>query len=415
MLDLTIDGRCFRLSSLAHKRGLQILHAQTDHLTLIDRGRLRRLQRKLAGLIHEHVLIFSSESPRKQVWIWAIRTHDGRRLRHREHPFFSESPPPCLLQRLERLRFTLDEEEGVTLSDALKRVREVLDTRADLNLFVNRPQYARRSDELAAAMQAGGAAELHEFLLFHRALVTWAVRSLRYLYGNDLEDAEQTGMIGLIHAARHWQRERGVQFSTYAVRCIQGICRRHASAWYLPVRFPEHVIWACLKAQAKVNLASASGGNAAVASCLEELARADPQFPAVWRRFSDVRDMRSLSDRRQLEYRQARNLVENRPPLIDRLLDEERIAAVRQAVEQLSPRSSDIVRSKYGFDGQKQTLEQIAGRYGITRERVRQCLVKAYERLRAPLCEWIDSAKKGEAEEDHESRETADTDERTEL
>jgi len=213
-VDVLVDHGCFRLQIIAQKRGLQVLHCPTDHLTLIDRGRLRRVQRKLALQIHEHVVVYSCESPRKQVWQWAIRRDDGRRLRHREHPFFSESPPARLLNRLAGLRFDLSEEESVTIVDALRRVRAALDRKPELNLFVNRPRYAKRSDELARAMKTGGDAELHDFVLFHLPLVTWAVRPLVHLYRGDLEEAEQVGMLGLIHAARHYDPRRGIQFST---------------------------------------------------------------------------------------------------------------------------------------------------------------------------------------------------------
>jgi hypothetical protein len=132
-----------------------ILHGQADHATLYNRGRLRTLQRKLAAHVHEHVVIYSCDIPRKQVWQWAVRVENGRRLRHREHPFFSESPPPGLLKRLKQLRFTLDEEDGITLVDALARVRTVLDAAAEFNLFVNKPWYAERSDQLAEALENG--------------------------------------------------------------------------------------------------------------------------------------------------------------------------------------------------------------------------------------------------------------------
>lgn len=213
MFELALEDRVYPLSAIAQKRGLVILHGRADHATLYNRGRLRKLQRKLAAEVHEQVVIYSCENPRKQVWQWALRLGGGRRLRHREHPFLSESPPPQLLARLARLRFTLDEEDLVTVLDATDRVRAVLDASAEYNLFVNRPRYVERSEQLAAAAENGGDAEFHAFILFHRPLVRWAVRPYVRLYCGDVEDAEQSGMLGLIYAARHYDRRRGVQFS----------------------------------------------------------------------------------------------------------------------------------------------------------------------------------------------------------
>jgi hypothetical protein len=164
--DVSAAGRDFSFMSVAHKRGLQVLHTSTDNLVLINRGLLRKVQRVVAGTFHEHILIFSCENPRKQVWQWAVRLPGGRKLRHREHPFFSHLPPEPFLNRLGDLRFTLEEEENATLMDALDRVRRVLDTSPDLNLFVKHPRYAERSARLFEAARNGDAEALHCFCCF---------------------------------------------------------------------------------------------------------------------------------------------------------------------------------------------------------------------------------------------------------
>jgi len=389
-VELWVDDRSFSLSVIAHKRGLQVLHGQTDHFTLINRGRLRRLQRKLARMVHEHVVIYSCESPRKQVWQWAIRLQDGRRLRHREHPFFSESPPPRLLERLDRLRFTLEEEDGVTLIDALRRVRAVLDARAELHLFVNKPWYAERSYQLAQAMKKGSDAELHEFLLFHRPLVTWAVRPLTYLYSGDLEDAEQVGMLGLIHAARNYEPRRGYQFSTYATHCIRGFCKREAPLYFLSIRVPMHVIWPCLELRKEIARVAAAGGSQAVKQYLDDLAVRDPGLADEWSQFRVVAEMRSLSQRGETEYYEARAIPAEDDTTVEQIARRERATIIREAVDRLKPRDAAFVRLKYGLDGPERTLEEIGQQYGITRERVRQRLVKAQERLEWQLRSLIE-------------------------
>jgi len=150
------DGLAYRFDIIAHKRGFQVIHCRADRYTLFNRRRLRSLQKQILRVAHEHIVIYSCEEPKKQVWQWAVHMPDGQRLRHREHPFFSSSPSDGLVTRLRSLRFTLAEEERVTLVDALDRVRRALDTRADLDLFVNKPRYAEKSDRLAMAMRAGG-------------------------------------------------------------------------------------------------------------------------------------------------------------------------------------------------------------------------------------------------------------------
>lgn len=380
-ITLSLDGREWDLQKVAQKRGIQVLYGQVDRPTLRNRARLRRLQQMLAGLIHEHVVIYSCDCPRRQVWQWAVRREDGRRLRHREHPFFSQSPPPRLLQRLEGLRFSFDEEDRVTLIDALRRVRRALDHDAEFNLFAKHPWYAEQSDRLAQAMEDGGEAALHAFVLFHRPLVTWVARRFADLFQGDIEDAAQSGFLGLLHAARRYDRSRGTEFSTYAVHCIEGLCKRDGALWFQSIRVPVHLLWPCLNLRRELERVYAGGGQQAINDYLTELAARDPGLAADWPDFCQTADVRSLSQPREPEYREARQLATATKPVDLRVEHSERRAIVREVVAGLKPRDAAFVRLKYGFDGEEHTLEQIGQKYGVTRERVRQRLVQILPRL----------------------------------
>ena len=56
----------------------------------------------------------------------------------------------------------------------------------------------------------------------HAGLVKSVALRLSRAYGEELDDLIQIGYIGLIKAARRFQPERGLQFSTYAVPMIAG-------------------------------------------------------------------------------------------------------------------------------------------------------------------------------------------------
>lgn len=384
-IELSVDGRVWDLQKVAQKRGIQVLHGQTDRPTLRNRARLRRLQQKLAGLIHEHVVIYSCDGPRRQVWQWAVRRDDGRRLRHREHPFFSHSPPSRLLHRLNGLRFTLDEEEEVTLIDALRRVRRVLDHDAEFDFFAKHPWYAEQSDRLAQAMEEGGEGALHAFVLFHRPLVNWVAQRFVFFFDGDIEDAAQSGFLGLLHAARRYDRSRGAEFSTYAVHCIEGLCKRDGALWFQSIRVPIHLLWPCLNLQRELERVYAVGGQVAINEYLIELAARDPALAREWPHFHQTRSLKSLSQPSEPEYREARQLPARANPLALGVEHAERREIVRDAVATLKARDAAFVRLKYGFDGEEQTLEQIGQQYGVTRERVRQRLVKILPRLQRLL------------------------------
>ena len=88
-----------------------------------------------------------------------------------------------------------------------------LDGEADRKtFFVKSARCAEQEmDLLARAVETDGAAELQEFILSHRQLVTLVRTRYRRLYGGSVEDAEQAGMLGLIYATFHYQPCRGFQ------------------------------------------------------------------------------------------------------------------------------------------------------------------------------------------------------------
>ena len=63
---------------------------------------------------------------------------------------------------------------------------------------------------------------LEQIVAEHTGLVKSVALRLSYVYGEDPEDLIQIGYIGLIKAARRFEPERGLKFSTYAVPLIAG-------------------------------------------------------------------------------------------------------------------------------------------------------------------------------------------------
>ena len=248
IVSLDVNNGPVELTAIAQKRGFTVFVAPAHRTVLADRQLLRNLQRKLRKTHHEHILIHCCDIPCKQVWQWATTSGDGRRILHREHPFFSNDPPPRLLERLSELAVTFEEEEEqTTLTDVLHRVRHALLPDSDLNLFAKRPEYAAKSDRLAVAMKQGDADAFSEFVEFHMPLARQASRMLVRWFDMDPDDAEQTAMIGLIEAARRFDPERGFQFSTYAGYWIRNACQRYGLEWGLQIRLPPHIFWRCYR------------------------------------------------------------------------------------------------------------------------------------------------------------------------
>jgi RNA polymerase primary sigma factor len=384
------EGRQFSISVLAHKRGLQIFHCSADRQTLINRKRLRAVQQRVIRLAHEHILIYSSEGPPRQVWQWAIRKPDGGRLRHREHPFLSHSPPAALLARLEGLRFRLDEEQAVNLMEALDRVRRALDAEAELKLFVRSPLYAEQSDLLFEAMRAGGIRERNEFLLFHRPMADWVAKRFHRQYQHDEDDAQQICWLGLIRAASLFDPLRGFQFSTYAIHSMRRTMQRRWEEEF-NIRLPVHVWPHYFAMRRQLNDLAVSGGPAAINEFLVRLEQWEPEAAARWYAVQQVLGMERLAEVNAEKIQELKSRRDNVESPLEQLVwaDWERV--LWHSLARLPELDAKALYLKLGFDGKPRTLDDVGQIMGVTRERVRQRIERAIERLRDLLREELES------------------------
>jgi RNA polymerase sigma factor (sigma-70 family) len=69
-------------------------------------------------------------------------------------------------------------------------------------------------------------------------------------------------------------------------------------------------------------------------------------------------------------------------------ITEEKMLYLRSALDQLDDRERAIMSEYYGIDtGEPMMLRQLADRYGITRERVRQIKIEALQKMRQLMTE----------------------------
>lgn len=381
-LALEVDGASIELTTVAEKRGLRVIHCAADRYTLFDRQKLRAIQMRILKVAHEHILIYTCDEPKKQVWQWAIVRSNGRTLFHREHPFFSNAPPTALVARLHELRFTLAEEERITLVDALQRVRLALDTKAEQNLFVDRPWYARTSDELARRMESGGIEAYHEFVVFHQRLPQWATRRFAYAFGLDEEDAEQIGMICLLRAAKRFRPELGYQFSTYATTSIQRECHRVCPKVAFLIRPPVHKYWQLNRVRRAIARLQARRGPERTREILEWAMLRDSRFASDWSDFVRAMNVRSSSDPSCPESDQVREIISTEPDPAFQSRFDKGMEHLDECLADLPPHDADLLRRRYGIDCKPETLETIGCSLGVTKERIRQRQLKIERDLR---------------------------------
>jgi len=120
-ISVSVDGLTYILRAIAQKRGFQVYEcAAYDGARIPDYPTRSKIERQLAKLAHEHILIYTDVEKSTQKWQW-VRDKLGRPLARREYDFFKGQTGDQLVQILQYLAIDLSEEESLTLVDVTRR------------------------------------------------------------------------------------------------------------------------------------------------------------------------------------------------------------------------------------------------------------------------------------------------------
>ena len=134
-MTVTVDDQDFMLQAIAEKRGF--VAYQCVARTIPDYPTRQKIWRQVAKATHEHLIVFAPEDHGALCWQWMKREH-GQPPRYRPYFYSQGQSAAALTEKLERLRFTLEEEESVTLLDATSRVRKAFDVEKVTKRFYER-------------------------------------------------------------------------------------------------------------------------------------------------------------------------------------------------------------------------------------------------------------------------------------
>jgi len=269
--------------------------------------------------------------------------------------------------------------------EAAARTREILSLYLD-DIRRIKLLTADEEQDLARRVQAGDAeAERRLVEANLRLVVSIARRHLNR--GLSLLDLIEEGNMGLLHAAKKFQPERGTRFSTYATWWIRQAVVRSLANQARTIRLPVHVGLLLGQSAKKRNALTQELGRAPTT---EELAQA-----LGWP-ISEVEQLESL--RQQPLSLDTPSREQGKAALADAVADTssapgQGLGAILKAradlagvLEDLPDAERMVVTLRFGLDAEEpMTLERIGRRMNVTRERVRQIEAAALKRLRALL------------------------------
>jgi RNA polymerase primary sigma factor len=199
-------------------------------------------------------------------------------------------------------------------------------------------------------------------------------------------DLIQEGNLGLLKAVARFDYRRGCKFSTYATWWIRQSIRRALGEQSRVIRLPSYIgdhIRKVFRAAQDIEqetgkqptaqqIASQLGVTSARVRWLMRISRRtlSLQTPVGEEKDSDLGEFIEDEDSpAPYELAEARLLLDR----------------MEQALSTLTPRQERILRLRYGLEGgHSHTLKEVAAKFGLTRERIRQIERKALRRLRHP-------------------------------
>ncbi len=198
--------------------------------------------------------------------------------------------------------------------------------------------------------------------------------------GLPMSDLIEEGNLGLMHATAKFEPERGFRFSTYASWWIrQGIERAIMHQARL-IRLPVHVVRELnqvLKARRSLETedARAAGGDRPVSDeeVAQRLGRPVREVSELLRLAEHPSSLDAPMDRDGTESVLETVADDQAVDPLGLTLSHESAQLLEQGLAALNEREREVLAGRYGLeDREPETLEALAERLGLTRERIRQ-------------------------------------------
>jgi RNA polymerase primary sigma factor len=275
----------------------------------------------------------------------------------------------------------LTAQEEIDLARRIERGKKARDRMRRLDFANKAERWTRQMERIVAD---GQLAREHLGRANTRLVVSIAKRYMGQ--GLPFPDLIQEGNVGLMRAVDKYDYSRGNRFSTYATWWIRQAITRALAQKTRTIRIPLHMTERIRQMyRVAQNLEQTRGRRPTAEEIADEM-----ELPAE--------TVRSMMDASQHAIALERPVGEDGDSEFGDFIEDQDTPSpvesatqhlleetIEEVLSELTPRQSHILRLRFGLGGgEPHTLEEIANKFGLSRERIRQLEKEALRRLRHP-------------------------------
>ena len=185
-LVISLDADEFTLETIAEKRGMVAFLCDTKNVGAgtPDYRVRRKIENQVRRTAHEHLIIYVDRARQAQIWQW-VRREPGRPAACREHTYQAGQPGDALVQKLEAISFSLEEEEALSIATVAGRARRAFDVERVTKRFYDRFQTEHGVFlSFIQGIQTQGDREWYCSLMLNRLMFVYFVQKKGFLDGD---------------------------------------------------------------------------------------------------------------------------------------------------------------------------------------------------------------------------------------
>lgn len=203
--------------------------------------------------------------------------------------------------------------------------------------------------------------------------------------GLDQTDLIQEGIVGLLRALERYDPDRGVPFAAYASWWIRQSMQEARGDFIRPLRLPPKALRQLSQLKSEHQRIYQTEARSAAIQELAQRTNVDlDQARALSAADARVRSLDEPVEANDQEIGTLGDLLAD--PLAaeeyERVVHSVAGSQLRALLSRLTDREREVVRSRFGFDRDPETLVEIGERLGLSAERIRQIEERALAKLR---------------------------------